>query len=192
MINFDNFSDYEWIEGLTKNDPDAIVSFFYKKNKGIFAHNLRKVFPYQVYGKFITINTNPYDWRTPQLNNLWNSGTESNPIKATNDPCPPGWRIPTYAELSELKFIVTKEWTTENGVWGFRLTDEFTGRYLFLPAAGSRDYLDGSLNTVGSDGLYCGSTPFSNNAYGLYFYSDYFSTGSYRRANGFSIRCVAE
>jgi DNA-directed RNA polymerase specialized sigma24 family protein len=46
--NFDNFSDADWIDHLIKNDPDAIVSFFYKKQRKIFAHNLHKVFSYKV------------------------------------------------------------------------------------------------------------------------------------------------
>ena len=30
---------------------------------------------------------------------MTNSGTESNPIKTDFDPCPSGWRVPTYIEL---------------------------------------------------------------------------------------------
>ena len=33
---------------------------------------------------------------------LWNSGTNDNPIKASNDPCPEGWRMPTSKELENL------------------------------------------------------------------------------------------
>ena len=43
-----------------------------------------------------------YDWLYPQDSKLWNSGSESNPSKTEYDPCPNGWRVPTYAELSEL------------------------------------------------------------------------------------------
>lgn len=48
MPNFDKFSDKDWVENLVMNDPDVIVSFFYKKLKNILTHNLRKIFPYQV------------------------------------------------------------------------------------------------------------------------------------------------
>jgi methionyl-tRNA formyltransferase len=48
MVNYDNFSDKDWIERLTKNDPEAIVSFFYKKQLKLFVHNLYKIFPYKV------------------------------------------------------------------------------------------------------------------------------------------------
>ena len=67
MANFDNFSDKEWVEGLLRNDPDVIVSFFYKKLKGTLVHNLRKVFPYQVDVKeYITeffLHLQANDWK---------------------------------------------------------------------------------------------------------------------------------
>jgi len=48
MAIFDNFSDKDWVEYLMKNDPDAIVAFFYKKHVKLFAYNLRKIFSYKV------------------------------------------------------------------------------------------------------------------------------------------------
>ncbi len=47
---------------------------------------------------FIHMNTggeanDPYDWRKPQNENLWQTADENN-----NNPCPPGWRIPTQQE----------------------------------------------------------------------------------------------
>jgi len=46
--NYDNFSDKDWVDHLIKNDPEVIVSFFYKKQKNQLTHNLRKIFPYKV------------------------------------------------------------------------------------------------------------------------------------------------
>ena len=40
-----------------------------------------------------------------QDDKLWNSGTESEPIKTENDPCPDGWRVPTSVELETLKSL---------------------------------------------------------------------------------------
>jgi len=34
----------------------------------------------------------PIDWRTPQNDNLWQG------VSGINNPCPPGWRVPTIAE----------------------------------------------------------------------------------------------
>ena len=33
---------------------------------------------------------------------MWNSGSESKPVKTEYDPCPDGWRVPTSRELSKL------------------------------------------------------------------------------------------
>ncbi|MCL2291267.1 MAG: hypothetical protein FWC34_11305 [Bacteroidetes bacterium] len=46
--NFDSFSDRDWVEHLIMNDPEVIVSFFYKKQLKLLAHNLYKIFPYQI------------------------------------------------------------------------------------------------------------------------------------------------
>ncbi|MCL2167674.1 MAG: fibrobacter succinogenes major paralogous domain-containing protein [Lentimicrobiaceae bacterium] len=145
-------------------------------------------------GYFIRQNSSPYDWRTPQNNALWNSGTETAPIKTVNDPCPAGWRVPTQTELNTLTntTYVNRLWIQENGINGYRLTDIATGNTLFLPAAGDRYCLSGSLYLVGTYGYYLSSTPYSTYAYYLYFDSGYFYTGYNSRANGRSIRCISE
>ena len=53
-------------------------------------------------GKFYCNTNIPYDWLTPQDDNLWNSGTEDNPVNTEYDPCPEGWRVPTNSEFLEL------------------------------------------------------------------------------------------
>ena len=59
---------------------------------------------------FFTASESPYDWTSPQKDDLWNSGTEDNPVKTEYDPCPEGWRVPTYAELDKLSN--NSFWTT--------------------------------------------------------------------------------
>jgi uncharacterized protein (TIGR02145 family) len=39
---------------------------------------------------------------SPASDNAWNTGTESNPTKTTNDPCPANYRIPTRTEFQSL------------------------------------------------------------------------------------------
>lgn len=51
------------------------------------------------------------------------------------------WRMPTFTELTQLidTKYTTAEWTTENGVYGYRITSivkGFEGNSIFLPAAG--------------------------------------------------------
>ena len=102
------------------------------------------------------------------------------------------WRLPTKAELQELKNKCTWEWTTQNGVKGYKVTGP-NGNSIFLPAAGNRD--GSSLDYAGEYGYYWSSTPTEGNsdiAYYLYFYSSDRSVGWYRRYDGLSVRPVAE
>jgi hypothetical protein len=41
---------------------------------------------------FIIPTTDPFDWRSPSNDNLWQG------VNGTNNPCPSGWRIPTKAD----------------------------------------------------------------------------------------------
>ena len=67
-----------------------------------------------------------------------------------NDPCPPGWRVPTEAELQLLK-EAGSTWITQNGVNG-RLFGTAPNQ-IFLPAAGWRDS-NGVLDFTGVMGCY--------------------------------------
>jgi uncharacterized protein (TIGR02145 family) len=106
--------------------------------------------------------------------------------------CPSGWRTPTAQELNLLAGT-NSEWTTLNGVSG-RLFGSGANT-IFLPAAGYRDYHNGSLNFQGTSGYYWSSTEHNNTSgYKLHFtistvlsYDSYSSTG-----NGLSVRCVRD
>ena len=63
------------------------------------------------------------------------------------------WRVPTEEEFWELEKECTWEWTSQNGVNGYKLTSKSNGNSIFLPAAGFR--YDSSLNYAGSHGYYC-------------------------------------
>ena len=144
-------------------------------------------------GAFLTGN---YDWRTPSDGTLWNSGTETSPIKTVNDPCPAAWRMPTQTEQNSLTNTtnVNRVWTQENGINGYRLTDINTGNTIFLPAAGYRYYSNGSFYYVGTGGAYWSSTPYYSTSADYLFFtnSGIFVTSIYDRADGLSVRCVVE
>jgi hypothetical protein len=80
---------------------------------------------------FITNTTPPYDWRSPQNNNLWQG------VDGINNPCPPGWRIPTR-----------EEWEAE-GITEMFPEDAFTN--LRITRGGKRSFVDGALsgNSIG-------------------------------------------
>ena len=136
-----------------------------------------------------------YDWVDPQDGKLWNSGSESNPVKTEYDPCPEGWRVPTHAELSELRQNYSS-WTSVEGQPGYWFSgaSSYTEnvRQVFFPAASYRD--DGGYAYDRSlSGRYWSSRPISSRAYSLYFDSGYVNmSGSDYRAYGDSVRCVQE
>lgn len=145
-----------------------------------------------------------YDWLSTKDDKLWNSGTESAPVKTEYDPCPEGWRVPTYAELNILK-NTKSSWTTNDGQKGYWFSGASDTKYdvpvdedakVFFPAAGYRYYDGGGTSTPstrGSYGYYWSSRPDDyNNPYGLYFGSSYTYMNSGYRAYGYSVRCVQE
>ena len=134
-----------------------------------------------------------YDWLYPQDDNLWNSGTEENPVKTEYDPCPEGWRVPTDAELEELN----------NNYSSFITVGDQKGRYfcgdytyldnapqVFFPAAGAREYSGGNASGRGIGGGYWSSTPLRSNAYRLSSSNGGVNMNNHYRAGGHSVRCV--
>ena len=102
------------------------------------------------------------------------------------------WRMPTYAELTELITKCTWTWTTQNGIAGYKVTSQksgYTNQSIFLPAAGYR--YDSSFKYVGICGYY-ESSSLDNpiDAWEIYFDSyDVSRYGSYRYY-GHSVRPV--
>lgn len=66
------------------------------------------------------------------------------------------WRVPSLAEIKELKDNCTFVWITQNGVKGYKVTSKKNGNTIFLPAAGSR--WGRNLYDAGSYGYYWSST----------------------------------
>ena len=123
---------------------------------------------------FIKINTSPNDWRSPQNNNLWQG------VNGINNPAPPGWRIPTELEWDTER----QSWSSNNSAGAFASSLKFT-------KGGFRDNVDGSLDLVGNRMAYWTSTVVGTNSKGVYG-GDSISIPSWRRALGFSVRCVRD
>ena len=101
------------------------------------------------------------------------------------------WRMPTKAEQDELDSNCTWEWTTQNGVNGYKVTSKTNGNSIFLPAAGCR--YDSSLYGAGSSGHYWSSSLYADNPLGawyLRFNSGNFYMSSGDRCYGRSVRAV--
>lgn len=145
-----------------------------------------------------TLTSYPYDWLSPQKDELWNSGDEDNPVKTEYDPCPDGWRVPTSAELNEL-CQNHSSWTSEEGQPGYWFSgaSTYTDKVsqVFFPAAGGyRNYNDngGYACCRGSNGYYWSSRPNSYYAYCLSFLWGSADLRGNNRAYGNSVRCVLE
>ena len=103
------------------------------------------------------------------------------------------WRMPTKAEQDELRINCTWDWTTQNGVNGYRVTSKTTGNSIFLPAAG---YRNGTVVVSrGSYGYYWSSSldsHYSDDAYDLRFSSGSYDWNYYYRCYGHSVRPVSK
>lgn len=92
----------------TTVDPDALSSLIH----GNF-YQLGRIASVGS-GTSTTLNSNWYGNSYPS-NNAWNNGTESAPVKTSNDPCPTGYRVPTKTEFEKLASNVT---SSNIGNWG--------------------------------------------------------------------------
>ena len=100
------------------------------------------------------------------------------------------WRMPTKEEFEELLKNCTSEWTTQDGVEGYKFTAS-NGNSMFLPAAGYRNGT--SFGGAGSYGYYWSSSLNTDSPYDawyLYFLSGDAGTLNLYRCRGRSVRPV--
>ena len=134
------------------------------------------------------------DWCKVQDDQMWNSGTESSPIKTSYDPCPEGWRVPTY---DELKVLINNRssWTTSESQKGYYFSGEYAtidgNPQVFFPAAGRRNH-DGTAASRGKYAQYWSSRSASYTYYLSFGNDDAYMHYSYSPAYGYSVRCVQE
>jgi uncharacterized protein (TIGR02145 family) len=120
------------------------------------------------------------------------------------NPCPAGWRLPLITELatvlnkntanSDIAVInplsnVPASWVPPGNQTFSNLKK--SGDYLYLPAAGLREYLTGTLLDRGKEGYYWSSNGnMVNNAWWGRFDSGRQIVGYVNRSYGASVRCV--
>jgi hypothetical protein len=126
------------------------------------------------HSNFILAPNAPYDWRSPQNNNLWQG------VSGINNPCPSGWRIPTNTEWS----AEISSWSTQNYYGAFASP-------LKLTASGYRN-TGGTLWYEGGYGEYWSSTVNSTNVYNMTIYASGAGTGTANRGYGYSVRCIMD
>jgi hypothetical protein len=133
------------------------------------------------HGDFILGPNSPYDWRSPQNDNLWQG------VNGINNPCPSGYRLPTEAEL-DLELL---SWSSNNSAGAIASP-------LKLPMAGYRLYSNGALSNVGTYGAYRSSTvsvTFMPGVFfeqGLAFVSSNAGISDGHRSDGYAVRCLKD
>jgi len=151
-----------------------------------------------VVNKFITNTTvTPYDWITPQSNTLWGDGTTvADPAKGTTDPCPAGFKVPSQNQWGAIFRGGTTSGapgTATQNLWTWTGNGYMVGTSLYLPASGYRNFSDGALVAVSSNGIYWSSATTVTTSYYLSFSSVVVIPGSLNyRAFGMSVRCISE
>ncbi len=134
-------------------------------------------------------------WNTTNApSNAWNSGTEAAPIKTGNDPCPNGYRIPTYTEFQSLLNNTTRSniGSTPPSDTNFDNARVYTSNrnkavQLALPKIGSRNFSKGRLNVRGANATIWTSTAASDST--AQVNSVAITTGEYK-TTGIPVRCV--
>ncbi len=121
-----------------------------------------------------TMQNIPYDWRSPQNDSLWQG------VNGINNPCPPGWRLPTIVEWNAER----QSWSSNNAAGAFNSP-------LKLTMGGYRHFSNGSL-IDNPYGVYWSSTVSANQARYLYFYDKNALLYSTFRAFGYAVRCIKD
>ncbi len=128
------------------------------------------------HGKFIISTTS--NWLSSNNVNLWQGES------GVNNPCPNGFRVPTY-----------DEWTIEINSWGGNTAAIAFASPLKLTLAGGRNGGDGSVGATGQYGHYWTSTSFGGHPtweVSFQLNGDPVQVADNEPSNGFSVRCIKD
>ena len=166
------------------NSPTASYGWYFQWGRYLDGHQvgtsgttatLNTTYNQNNSGLFITSGVSPYDWLTPQNNNLWGSTGGY-----LNNPCPTGWHAPAQSE-----------WASVVSALGITNYTTAASSALHLPASGNRNSSNASLDSQGLFGLYWSSTVYGASAGNLDFSSSGVTPAiANDRAYGFSVRCL--
>jgi uncharacterized protein (TIGR02145 family) len=177
----------------TAYDDSASYGYLYQWGRDFDGHQIptssitTTVSPTDTPGhaNFISVLVSPWDWRSPQNDNLWQGAG------GINNPCPEGFRLPTQSEWATL--VAAANITGRNTAFSSSLK---------LPAAGGRTGNGGALGGAGLNGLYWSSSLQSTYKEPLRMFFSYFPNQVFvdevsnqsrgLRAAGGSVRCIKD
>lgn len=154
----------------------------------------------------------PWDWYTITSANQWNDLWGYNSGKTPFDPCPQGWRVPTYkgtaltppwngSTFAAANFpinLTAVEWTSAgtNLVTGRGRTTNTTPRH-FYPTPALRSNTSGAVSSPGNGARIWTAMPDIGSYGGRHIMwtsndANVQTMGGSSRASGYSVRCVAE
>lgn len=139
--------------------PITILSSVDQPVNGNFIHNMP--------------NSTFEDWRSPQNDNLWQG------LNGVNNPCPAGYRLPTFIELN-----------AERMSWSVNLNTGAFASPLKFPAAGSRSHVDGMIYNIGSMAVLWSSDISNSRSWYLVAAMLHAGLDPTPRGNGLSVRCI--
>lgn len=166
---------YGQVDLKTGQSPDNANVYYYSRNADVVV--------------------NQSNWLDTYSPILWNPGTEETPGKGTFDPCPDGWRVPTYSEMERL-IKNHSPWTTENGQTGYWFSGsnpyEDQTSSIFLPSAG---FINEMFYWRGKSGCYWTSmSDYVRDyyAYRLSFNNSQVQINGASFQAGYSVRCIQD
>jgi uncharacterized protein (TIGR02145 family) len=123
---------------------------------------------------FILAPNSPFDWRSPQNDNLWQG------VNGVNNPCPNGYRIPSQIELQN----DLNSWQGNTPQSAFNSPLKYT-------IGGSRNATDAAFYQLNSTGFYWTST-ITNQVSWLLSINGNSSLTYTGRGVGMSVRCIKD
>ncbi|NDV69426.1 hypothetical protein [Dysgonomonas sp. 25] len=126
-----------------------------------------------------------HDWYSgdnSKWDNRWGNATRKSPF----DPCPQGWRVPSWKGGRSPWSVLgtTGTWTANQG---FNFTNQGAGYYA---AGGYRN--DKYIHVVGSNGHVWSGSPSGNSAYSFFISDAPITDKSEYRSEGYFVRCVKD